>query len=133
MIQIIQKNIKKDILYQKIEEYKKEKEEDKIVKPYKGYMEDTQFKKLLIISHSGFISEVMNCLKIRNEIKILNSEMPKYSSLYVIRIYCVNCVVMCENKINCNLKYNVLLVNDISHLEQIDISTMIYKYILYYF
>lgn len=97
--------------------FKKEEFVKKISKIYNGYSKDSAFKRVLIISHSGFIMELLNSIRLRKDIKpkFLNDSKP--TSLYIFKIYCSNCGLMCYSKDNkCDLQYDVVLYNNIDHL-----------------
>ena len=93
--------------------------ENKITKLYKGfYNTDNSFKRILIVTHSGFIKEIINFIKTMKGLNIIEEDdEPKTTSVYIIRSYCTNCSTKCENKETCNVRFEVMLYNDTSHLE----------------
>lgn len=88
------------------------------VTPYLGFNNDNNMKRILVVSHSGFIRELIHVIY-----KLKGLKFQKISStntaLYVIRIYCKKCGTICleqaceEN----NLEYDFLLFNDTFHLQ----------------
>ena len=88
-------------------------------KPIVGYQEDTIFKRILVVSHVNLVWEFVNAINYRNGIKNFILESPKLASLYIIRIFCYNCSSKCQNKTECSLKYEFILINDNCHLKNI--------------
>lgn len=89
----------------------------KISKIYKGFNSDLNFPRVLLVSHSGFIMEFLNNIRIRKNIrlKFINDSLP--TSLYIIKIYCVNCGSMCYSKDEkCKLEYDMIIYNNVDHL-----------------
>lgn len=89
----------------------------KISKIYKGFNSDLNFPRVLVVSHSGFIMEFLNNIRIRKNIrlKFINDSLP--TSLYIIKIYCVNCGSMCYSKDEkCKLEYDMIIYNNVDHL-----------------
>lgn len=87
---------------------------------YKGikYNEEEVLERVLVISHSGFILEVLNVInKIRGlsplEIDIINN-----CSITILRIFCSICNGRCiGNGDGCEVEYNLIMINNNSHLE----------------
>lgn len=89
----------------------------KISKIYKGFNSDLNFPRVLVVSHSGFIMEFLNNIRIRKNIrlKFINDSLP--TSVYIIKIYCVNCGSMCYSKDEkCKLEYDMIIYNNVDHL-----------------
>jgi hypothetical protein len=91
--------------------------------PYSGYNASENVKRILIVSHSGFISEMINVIKLITNIKLHDKHHTINTGLYVIRIFCKHCGIStkCKNEIECSkddyeLEFDFVLENDISHL-----------------
>jgi broad specificity phosphatase PhoE len=84
---------------------------------YLGFNISNNSKKILIVTHGGFIMEMMNLIRIRKGISIKTSSDSKLSSVYVVRIYCYSCGGICYSKSkSCNLEYDLLAYNNVHHL-----------------
>ena len=91
--------------------------ENKITKLYKGYQQN-EIRRTLVISHSGFIGEIINAIKVRQGLNIDDDdEVPLNCSVYIIRAFCPVCVSECEKKDKCKIKFEIMIYNDISHLD----------------
>jgi hypothetical protein len=89
----------------------------KMSKIYNGYNPDLNFPRVLIVSHGGFIMEFLNSIRKKKNIRIKFINDSKPTSLYIVRIYCVNCGGVCYSKDEtCRLDYDMILFNDIEHL-----------------
>lgn len=89
-------------------------------KPYLGFDNDKQIKRILVISHSGFISELINLVRKSKGLKINMKNITNNTGIHVIRIYCSNCGIesKCLNTELCKkIEFDFILNNDISHLE----------------
>ena len=85
---------------------------------FKGYDKDnTQFKKLLLITHGGWITEFFNNIRVRKGLSINGKQQANNTSLFIVRIYCTQCCGICvkEDNNNCTIEYDILLFNDDSH------------------
>jgi hypothetical protein len=92
--------------------------QNKISKIYRGYNADLNFPRVLIISHSGFIMEFLNSIRLRRNIRIKFINDTKSSALYILKIYCINCGSICYSKNDsCKLEFDVIIYNNIDHLE----------------
>jgi hypothetical protein len=88
-----------------------------ISKIYKGFNPEINFPRVLIVSHSGYIMEFLNSIRLRKSIrmKFINDSLP--TSLYILKIYCVNCGSVCYSKDeNCKLEYDMIIYNNVDHL-----------------
>lgn len=81
---------------------------------------ETNIKKILVVSHGGFLMECFNVINF-----LMNKELPVYKnssqncSINVIYIYCKNtkgrCSEKCPKNIDC-VQIDILKKNDIKHL-----------------
>jgi hypothetical protein len=79
-----------------------------------------KFKKILIITHGGFIMELSNVIRNKRQLKILNKNDITNTALSIIRIYCPNCGEVCSNQLNClSLEYDFIIYNDNSHCKDL--------------
>ncbi len=89
----------------------------KIEKPCIVYINNNSFIKVLVVTHPGFIMEFINAIYVRKNLKIRFVKDSKFTSLYIIRVYCVNCGAKCTAKSDkCYLEYDTLLSNSTDHL-----------------
>ncbi len=89
----------------------------KMSKIFKGFTNDVALKRVLVVTHPGFIMELLNSIRIRKNIrpKFLNDS--RATSLYIFRIYCSNCGSICFSKDSkCELQYDMVIYNDTKHL-----------------
>lgn len=89
-------------------------------KIYNGFNPDLNFPRVLIITHGGYIMELLNSIRRRRNIRIKFLNNSKSTGLYVIKIYCPSCGGVCYNQSNkCNgeLEYDVIIFNDTKHLD----------------
>jgi hypothetical protein len=91
--------------------------------PYCGFDPAEKIKRILIVSHSGFISELINVIKHINNIKLHGKHHTINTGLYVMRIFCKKCGITtkCKNEIseckdNYKLEFDFVLENDVTHL-----------------
>ena len=91
--------------------------------PFKEYNPLEKIKRILIVSHSGCISEILNVIKDLKNLKSNEIQHSKNTAVYAIRIYCNNCgkTTKCKNEAGCgldfkNIEFEFLLANDVSHL-----------------
>lgn len=88
--------------------------------PYSGFNSSEKIKRILIVSHSGFISELINVIKQINDIKLHSKHHTINTGLYVIRIFCKKCGITtkCKNEISdCkDFEFDFVLENDVTHL-----------------
>ncbi len=86
---------------------------------YKGFNKnDMSMKRILVVSHSTFIQELVNSVKIRKGLDInADEEKPKQGSVYVIRIWCGKCENNCLKNDSCKIRTDIIVHNDISHLK----------------
>ncbi len=90
----------------------------KMSKIYKGFQNELGFKRVLLVSHSGFIMEFLNSIRLRRNIKPKFVNDSKSSSLYIFKIYCSNCGSVCYSKDqNCKLQFDMVIYNNIDHLK----------------
>lgn len=76
--------------------------------------------KILLITHGGFIMELVNVIRNKKGFKIFNRNDAKNTALYVIRIYCSICGKVCQSKERCGkLEYDFVIYNDNSHCNNI--------------
>lgn len=96
--------------------------------PYPGYDTLDNIKRVLTVSHSGFISEMINV--IRNTKGLMSNEKihSRNTAVYVIRIYCKNCGKLskckCINQEGCEvdlttIEFDFIVANDVSHLDEL--------------
>eukprot|EP00340_Litonotus_pictus_P011943 CAMPEP_0170538154 /NCGR_PEP_ID=MMETSP0209-20121228/103147_1 /TAXON_ID=665100 ORGANISM="Litonotus pictus, Strain P1" /NCGR_SAMPLE_ID=MMETSP0209 /ASSEMBLY_ACC=CAM_ASM_000301 /LENGTH=458 /DNA_ID=CAMNT_0010839799 /DNA_START=54 /DNA_END=1428 /DNA_ORIENTATION=+ len=80
---------------------------------YKGFGLGHHLPRMLVISHGGFIMELMNVIRSRKGISIKLSNDSKFTSLYVLKIYCFACGGVCYSKdSSCKLEYDVIAYNN---------------------
>jgi hypothetical protein len=87
-------------------------------KVFKGFTNEIGLKRVLVVTHPGFIMELLNSIRIRKNIrpKFLNDS--RATSLYIFRIYCTNCGANCYSKgSKCELQYDMVIYNDTTHLK----------------
>lgn len=89
----------------------------------------TDKNRILVITHSNFISEFVNVIKVRRKEEIHLKLATVNTSLYIIKICCKECkgdvYCKCLKKCDDNLEYEFKLFNDASHLivsEEVDIN-----------
>jgi hypothetical protein len=89
----------------------------KMLKVYQGLNTDINIPRILIVTHGGFIMELLNSIRVRKNIRIKFINDSKNSSLYVFKIYCIICGVVCYSKSeHCRMEYDTILYDDIEHL-----------------
>lgn len=90
-----------------------------IERKYFGYYEDSLLSRILVVSHSGFIKEFCNVLRLRKGISCRSIQDTVFTGVYVVKIYCFNCEGKCTSKDkNCKLEYDLILFNSKTHLGQ---------------
>lgn len=75
--------------------------------------------RVLVITHGGFIMEFLNVIRNRKKLAIKFENNSKFSSIYVIKIYCFTCGGKCKinsNKSDCRLEYDLIVYNNTTHL-----------------
>ena len=84
-------------------------------------------KKILVVSHSGFISELINLIRRYGNVKPVNKNETKNACFHVIRIYCSICGKdsLCKNTKECQsilnkLEFDHILVNECNHLSMLN-------------
>jgi hypothetical protein len=90
---------------------------------------ETDVNRILIISHSGFISELLNIIRKLWNLKPNEKNVISHTAIFVIKIYCKYCGMSkkCENKLECNndekriIEFDFILNNDTSHLSNLNI------------
>lgn len=76
--------------------------------------------RICIVSHNGWIRELINIVRERKGLEPVNS-ISFNTSLYVLRIWCLKCKGLCLNMgIECRLDYDFLIFNDIKHLNDLN-------------
>ena len=90
---------------------------DKISIPFNGFQIEKSFKRILVLTHGGFIMETLNAIRTRKnqELRFINDA--KNTALYVLKIFCEVCGNICSNSSKCKMYYDFLIINDISHLD----------------
>lgn len=88
---------------------------------YTGYSNIPEFKRMLIVSHSGFILELFNVI---NKIKGLNYTTDKTHinncSLTIIRVYCSKCNGICLSSCKeCDMEFSYVLIDEGLHLKDL--------------
>ena len=113
-----------------------EKEVDEYLKtlgeldmPFENYEYDpsSPVKRVLLVSHSGFISELINVVRKMNNLMPNEKNVTNNAGIHVIRIQCNKCgpLTVCKNEFMCNepnnkvVELNYLVNNDIKHLNVI--------------
>jgi broad specificity phosphatase PhoE len=90
-------------------------------KPYAGYDENENIKRVLLVSHSSIMKEMLNVFRKLQGRKLGTQYAISNTGIYVIRIYCRFCgMKKCENNPKCEfnrLEFDYVLMNDTSHLE----------------
>jgi len=89
--------------------------EKKITTPYIGYNKDDNIKRILAISHSSVIKEIINSILFRKGLQIndTTNEIIKNGSLLLLRIRCnVHKNIKCENIDSCKIFYDISFYND---------------------
>lgn len=113
---------------------------------YSGFRKDSEFKKILIVSHASNISKMIEIIMKCKGLLVYEKSMINNCSLTVVRIYCSNCGGVCKinhndeninsnimfntpkvlnlneevsfKKFNqCNIEFDFILYNNVSHLE----------------
>jgi hypothetical protein len=92
-------------------------------KPYMGYDENAQIPRVLVISHSGFISEMINLIRKFHNLKSNIKNETTNTGVHMFKIYCTFCGTNspCANLAECKkgnykLEFDHVLVNDTGHL-----------------
>jgi hypothetical protein len=93
------------------------------IQQYSGYDADTIINRVLIVSHSEFISELINIIRKFWNLKPNEKNETSNTGIYVIKIYCIHCGVnkICLNMDECNnknrvIEFDFIVNNDTSHL-----------------
>lgn len=87
---------------------------------YKGikYNEEEVLERVLVISHSGFILEVLNVINKIKGLSPLEIDIINNCSITILRIFCSICNGRCiGNGDGCEVEYNLIMINNNSHLE----------------
>ena len=74
-------------------------------------------KKILVISHGGWMMELKNLVLAMNGKPIMEKNAAKNTSVYVYKVACANCNSICKN--NCipqKAKIQLVIDNDDSHI-----------------
>lgn len=71
----------------------------------------------MVISHGGFIMELLNAVRTRTNKELRYINDAKNTSLYILKINCEVCGLKCLSTEKCELKYDFLIQNSVSHLE----------------
>ena len=92
-------------------------------KPFPSFDNDDKIKRILVVSHSGFISEIINIIKSEENSNPTVKHHTSNTGLYVIRISCRICGMYSKCKFNpeCKdaekkLEFDFVVSNDVSHL-----------------
>jgi hypothetical protein len=91
-------------------------------KPYKGFNENEEINRILVVSHSGFISELINVIRKLKGLKIKEKNITNNTGIHVIKIYCSYCGInnVCKNVNECQtmgkIEFDFILTNECSHL-----------------
>lgn len=89
----------------------------KTSKIYRGFNPDLNFPRVLLVTHGGFIMEFFNSIRIKKNIRIKFVNDSKPASLYIIKVYCINCGALCYSKDKtCKIEFDVILYNNRDHL-----------------
>lgn len=88
---------------------------------YLGYNEKTNFKRILIVSHSGTIMELFNVISRCKGLNILSDiTHTTNTGLSIIKIYCPECDGVCTNKSDkCSVEFDYVLTDDANHLKDL--------------
>ena len=91
-------------------------------KPFPSFNKDEKIKRILVVTHSGFISEIINIIKSEENLKPEVKHNTRNTGLYVIRISCKICGINSTCKFNpqCNeaeLEFDFIVTNDVGHLD----------------
>ena len=93
----------------------------RISKIFNGFKPDLNFPRVLLVTHSGFIMEFLNSIRITKNIRIKFINDSEASSLYILKIYCLSCGAICYSKdSNCKLEFDMIIYNDTDHLKFIN-------------
>jgi hypothetical protein len=93
----------------------------KISKIFNGFKPDLNFPRVLLVTHSGFIMEFLNSIRITKNIRIKFINDSEASALYILKIYCLSCGAICYSKdSNCKLEFDMIIYNDTGHLKFIN-------------
>ena len=95
---------------------------DKISVPFFGFQTETLFKRLLIVTHGGFIMETINAIRTRKSQSFRFVNDAKNTAIYILKIFCETCGNECSNLEKCRIYYDFLIYNDTSHLEYLIID-----------
>ncbi len=87
--------------------------------PIVNYNHSESLKTILVVTHSGFISELINVIRKLKNLKSVTKNETHNTGVHVIRIYCINCGGKCTG--NCDeskfrIEFDFVLINDTSHL-----------------
>ena len=61
----------------------------RISKIFNGFKPDLNFPRVLLVTHSGFIMEFLNSIRITKNIRIKFINDSEASALYILKIYCL--------------------------------------------
>jgi hypothetical protein len=93
-------------------------------KPFPSFDKDDKIKRILVVTHSGFISEIINIIKSEENLNPTAKHYTRNTGLYVIRISCKICGIYSNCKLNSQckgaeikLQFDFIVSNDVSHLD----------------
>lgn len=90
--------------------------------PYKGFKESPDINRILLVTHGGFIMELINVIRNKKGREILKKNDTMNTALYVIKIYCTICNGVCKCSSECSdskLEFDFILFNDNSHCKNL--------------
>ena len=89
----------------------------KMLKVYQGIITDINIPRILIVTHKGYIMELLNCIRLKKNIKINFINDSNNTGLYILKVYCIVCGAVCYSKNdNCRIEFDFILFNDVDHL-----------------
>jgi broad specificity phosphatase PhoE len=87
---------------------------------YNGYKAETDFARLLVVTHGGVIMELNNIIYRFKGIDKMAKNEAHNTGLTIIRIYCGVCGGKCKNEQNCKLEFDYILTNDNKHCKHLN-------------
>jgi hypothetical protein len=84
-------------------------------KPYLGYDHSKETNRILVVTHGGFIMELMNVIRNKKGLEMKTKNSSYNTAVYMIKIYCSVCGGICNKCGENKLEYDFIIFNDNSH------------------
>lgn len=84
-------------------------------KPYLGFDHSKETNRVLVVTHGGFIMELINVIRNKKGLEMDAKNNSFNTAVYVIKIYCSSCGGICNKCGQNKLEYDFIIFNDNSH------------------